>query len=72
MQTVPAWPHDTDHLADYADLDPAILASLRTASDEDALGAALETQLTVRAAQSRQLAPVLPFRPRATEEQRAA
>ncbi len=56
----------------FADLDPAILASLRTPADEDAIAAALETQLTVLTAQSRHTAPVVPLRRRATDEQRAA
>lgn len=72
MPTLPAWSRETDHLGDYADLDPAILASLRTAPDEDAIADALEAQLTVLAAPSRHTASVLPLRRRATDEQRAA
>lgn len=49
MPTLLASPCEPDHLGDYADLDPAILASLRTAADESALVAAVETQLTARA-----------------------
>lgn len=76
MRTSPAHP---DHVADayaavdaFSDLDPALLASLRSPADEDAIAAALETQLTVLAAQSRHTAPVTPLRRRATDEQRAA
>lgn len=52
-----------------ADLDPVLLASLRTSADEDAIVAALEAQLTrqasVIAAQSSHEAPVIPLRRRA-------
>lgn len=68
-------PEALDYLGDYADLDPAILASLRTSADEDALAAAVETQLAISAAQNRQLAPVVPLRRSARTphaEQRAA
>lgn len=75
MPTLPAWSCETDHLGDYADLDPAILASLGTPADETALADAVETQLTVSAAQTRHLAPVVPMRRSARTpeaEQRAA
>ncbi len=75
MPTLPAWPRETDHVGDYADLDPAILASLRTPADETALADAIETQLTVSAAQTRHLAPVITMRRSAhtpEAEQRAA
>lgn len=45
----------------FGDLDPVLLASLRTQADEDAIAAALETQLTLIAAQNRHTAPVLPL-----------
>lgn len=49
----------------FGDLDPVLLASLRTPADEDAIAAALETQLTVLAAQSRHATPVISMRRRA-------
>lgn len=49
MPTLLAQPTDYDAVDPYADLDPAILASLRTPADESALAAAVETQLTARA-----------------------
>lgn len=49
MPSLLASAREADHLADYADYDPAILASLRTPADEDALAAAVEMQLTARA-----------------------
>lgn len=75
MPTLPAWLRETEHLGDYAFLDPAILASLRTPADEDALTAAVVTQLTITAAQSPHTTPVVPLRRRARTpepEQRAA
>lgn len=49
MPTLLASACEADHVDDYADFDPAILASLRTPADESALLAAVETQLTARA-----------------------
>lgn len=48
MPTLLAQPTDYDAVDPYADLDPAILASLRTPADESALVDAVETQLTAR------------------------
>ncbi len=65
MPTLPAWTFDADLLDGYADLDPVLLASLRTPADEDALVAAVETQLTtIAAAQNSHSAPVAPLRRR--------
>lgn len=49
MPTLLAHPTGYDAVDPYADFDPAILASLRTPADENALLAAVETQLTARA-----------------------
>lgn len=66
MPTLPAWLRETDHVGDYADLDPSLLASLRTPADETALVAAVETQLSgIAAAQNPHSVPVVSMRRRA-------
>lgn len=75
-RTAPAHSESPDYL-DYADLDPVLLASLRTTSDEDAITAAVEAQLTATAVahvRHIDLAPVVALRRRAQQsvELRAA
>lgn len=55
------WMDETDNIDDYADLDPVILASLRTPADEEAIVAAVETQLAARACSVPEPAPVVEF-----------
>lgn len=59
-------------VADYCDLDPVMLASLRTPADEDAIVAALEVQLVRQSRAIRRSTPVIPLQRRANEELRAA
>lgn len=72
----PEPPAHSDDMSSYYDLDPVLLASLRTSADEDAVVAAVETQLTAQACagavQSRDTAPVISLQRRAINEQRAA
>lgn len=72
MPTLLAHPTGYDAVDAYADLNPAILASLRTPADETALTDAVETQLTARATRATALEVPAQRRRAPSVEQRAA